>query len=770
MDDDNVHTPEDSTEESDSEVENDGDVVNYSAHFVTDTVFLTFDDAFTWADAVAINLGFILVKSSFNKQRDGRLVRYLRCDRGRRSKPRDLENAIRKDTKTKGIGCPFYIKICYEFVTNTWFIRAKDDVTGTHNHPMIAYPEGHRKISGLSPNAKQVVRDMTKSKVAPRNIMATIAEQFPADHPNIRHIYNCRNDFREEMSDGRGVVQQFLHLARQSQYVYWVMSDDEGVLQHAFMVHPVMVDILRTYPYVIGMDSTYKTNRYGMPFFEIVSVTPTNQNFLVAYVFMRNESTASYRWVLQRLRDMIGYNKEPSVFLTDRELGLCAALREVFPGTSHLLCRWHINKDVEARVTAMFKSKKIGSLDTVWARVHSHIGNQIIAIRNGLEASRSKIGQKYRQLPLSRINGKVSQHCLKVLDEETRRMRELSYQVHERCGCAMRVTHGLPCACQIHDSLAAGTGLYIRQIHPFWRTLVIGSGEHGTVPDNDSTEDAAHFRSLMDEVFDSDPAVLRNVSRIIEEELHSDHSDLREPAANHQVRGRPRHNDTRRDRSYFEHVNRQHTVRGARQTGDVNDISQSRYRHMLPGPMLPYITGWKDVIGDGNCGFRCVAEFFFGDQGRWYDARETIANEVLGYRALYERIYGLGRLEINVQRIRWDGGAVDSRHWMVAIQDLFPIATWFNAAIIILGVGQTPTCYYPCLTILPLRARRGVTAPEREFVIATVGASHFICLELAPDSPLPPVAGWWTEHHDPSVDGWDQRYEARRNMWDALIR
>ncbi|XP_021732965.1 protein FAR1-RELATED SEQUENCE 5-like [Chenopodium quinoa] len=202
---------------------------------------------------------------------------------------------------------------------------------------------------------------MTKSKVAPRNIMATIAEQFSDDHPNIRHIYNCRNDLRSEMFDGRGVVQQFLHLARQSQYLYWVMSDDDGVLQHAFMVHPVTVEIFRTYPYVIGMDSTYKTNRYGMPFFEIVGVTPTNQNFLVAYVFMRNECTTSYRWVLQRLRVLMGYNKESSVLLTDRELGLCAALREVFPGTPHLLCRWHINKDVEARVSAMFKNKKIGA-------------------------------------------------------------------------------------------------------------------------------------------------------------------------------------------------------------------------------------------------------------------------------------------------------------------------------------------------------------------------------------------------------------------------
>ncbi|XP_021732070.1 uncharacterized protein LOC110698861 [Chenopodium quinoa] len=325
-------------------------------------------------------------------------------------------------------------------------------------------------------------------------------------------------------------------------------------------------------------------------------------------------------------------------------------------------------------------------------------------------------------------------------------MRDLSYQVYERCGCALRVTHGLPCACQIHESLARETGLYSRKIHQLWKTLVIGNGNDGPAFDNDSTEDATHFRNLMDEILGSDNAVLRNVTRIIEEELHPDHDNLQEPHINRRVRGRQRNNDTRRDRSYFEHVNRRNSHSGQQQGG------------------------WKDVVGDGNCGFRCVAEFFFDDQGRWYDARETIANEVLGYPSLYERIYGLGRLQINVERIRWDGGAVDARHWMVAIQDLFPIATWFNAMVIILGVGTVPTCLYPCLTILPLRARRGVTAPQREFVIATVSASHFILLELAPDSLLPPIASWWTENHEPSVEGWDHRYVARRNMWDALTR
>uniref|UniRef100_A0A803LQV6 D-isomer specific 2-hydroxyacid dehydrogenase catalytic domain-containing protein n=1 Tax=Chenopodium quinoa TaxID=63459 RepID=A0A803LQV6_CHEQI len=96
------------------ESEEGGDGVNYSGNFFTDTFFPTFDDDVTWADGVSIKLGFILVKSSYNKTRDGRPYRYLRCDRSRRSKLRDLENAIRKDTKTKANGCPFYIKIYYD--------------------------------------------------------------------------------------------------------------------------------------------------------------------------------------------------------------------------------------------------------------------------------------------------------------------------------------------------------------------------------------------------------------------------------------------------------------------------------------------------------------------------------------------------------------------------------------------------------------------------------------------------------------------------------
>ncbi|XP_021747898.1 uncharacterized protein LOC110713760 [Chenopodium quinoa] len=334
-------------------------------------------------------------------------------------------------------------------------------------------------------------------------------------------------------------------------------------------------------------------------------------------------------------------------------------------------------------------------------------------------------------------------------------MRGLSYEVHERCGCALRITHGIPCACQIHDSMRVKKGLYCTQIHPFWQSLVIGDGVD--IPEfvDESAEEATHFRSLVDEVLASDPVTVRNVSRIIEDEMHPNHSDLEEPEVNHSTRGRPRDHSTRRNRSHFENVERnssgrrgrmsgQHSSRQNRQTesgGNGFNIEQCRYAHLLPIPILPYITGWNDVIGDGNCGFRCVAAFFMDDQEQWRLARQFMANEITGYPHSYRRIYyEEGGLDFEIQRICWSGGPCGERHWMVAFQDLYVIATLYNATVICYGIGQTPTSYYLCITVLPLRAPDNATAPTREFVIATVGGSHFILLQLDQNHMIPPIA------------------------------
>ncbi|XP_057544014.1 protein FAR1-RELATED SEQUENCE 2-like [Amaranthus tricolor] len=87
-------------------------------------------------------------------------------------------------------------------------------------------------------------------------------------------------------------------------------------------------------------------------------MTPTNHNFLVAFCLMRDEAAVSYSWVLQGLRDIFGTAQTPSVIVTDRDEGLSAAIRDVFPDVRHLLCTWHIGNDVENMVDKLCGGKK----------------------------------------------------------------------------------------------------------------------------------------------------------------------------------------------------------------------------------------------------------------------------------------------------------------------------------------------------------------------------------------------------------------------------
>ena len=59
---------------------------------------------------------------------------------------------------------------------------------------------------------------------------------------------------------------------------------------------------------------------------------------------------------LEQFRTMMVENgiPEPVSAVTDRELALMAALDELFPSTTHLLCKWHVNMNVLAKCEKWF--------------------------------------------------------------------------------------------------------------------------------------------------------------------------------------------------------------------------------------------------------------------------------------------------------------------------------------------------------------------------------------------------------------------------------
>ena len=46
-----------------------------------------------------------------------------------------------------------------------------------------------------------------------------------------------------------------------------------------------------------------------------------------------------------------------------------------------------------------------------------------------------------------------------------------------------------------------------------------------------------------------------------------------------------------------------------------------KYQSQMPPRTQYWIRGHNDIIGDGNCGFRVIAQYQYGQQERWADVR-----------------------------------------------------------------------------------------------------------------------------------------------------
>ena len=228
-----------------------------------------------------------------------------------------------------------------------------------HNHPCAQYLEGHSFVGRLTKEEHDFVEDLTKSNSRPRDILDVLKERFPDNKSSMRTIYNARQKNRIIDHAGRSQMQYLMGKLREHSYFYHHRRCEEtDNVKDLFYAHPSSIELLRAFPRVLLMDCTYKTNRYKMPLLEIVGVTSTNFTFSVACVYMEHEREDNYKWALQILRSLMDESFMPTVIITDCELALMNAIESIFPVSSHLLCRWHIGKNILAKCKNLFRTSE----------------------------------------------------------------------------------------------------------------------------------------------------------------------------------------------------------------------------------------------------------------------------------------------------------------------------------------------------------------------------------------------------------------------------
>jgi hypothetical protein len=124
------------------------------------------------------------------------------------------------------------------------------------------------------------------------------------------------------------------------------------------------VKYLNENPYIILLDCTYKTDKFGMPMLNILGVDGLDQGFIVKVVFLNAKTKEDYNWAISHLRNLFFPGVFPLVIATDCDKALIHAVKAKFPTarTKMVLCFWHVGKNVIVNCKKFFKTKEAWEL------------------------------------------------------------------------------------------------------------------------------------------------------------------------------------------------------------------------------------------------------------------------------------------------------------------------------------------------------------------------------------------------------------------------
>ena len=137
-------------------------------------------------------------------------------------------------------------------------------------------------------------------------------------------------------------------------------SDLDFRITRLFFAKTSLLKVLKLNYEVLLIDCTYKTNFYQMPLCIITGITPMNTTYYVGFAFLATERVEDYRWILQCVRRLYEALDipDPSVIITDADPAIIRAFSKECLLSSHLLCLWHLNKNVVVNCKKLFEDEK----------------------------------------------------------------------------------------------------------------------------------------------------------------------------------------------------------------------------------------------------------------------------------------------------------------------------------------------------------------------------------------------------------------------------
>ena len=111
-----------------------------------------------------------------------------------------------------------------------------------------------------------------------------------------------------------------------------------------------------------------------------------------------------------------------------------------------------------------------GNFESNWTKIHDLLELQHTSIKASFEKCKTIVQHNFKPSEFKELRGNISRNALEKILAETKRANVVGID-HKTCGCVIRRTHGLPCACEIAGYIIEGRPIPLNCVHPHWCKL-----------------------------------------------------------------------------------------------------------------------------------------------------------------------------------------------------------------------------------------------------------------------------------------------------------
>ncbi|KAL5820946.1 hypothetical protein ACOSQ3_022828 [Xanthoceras sorbifolium] len=322
-------------------------------------VFESEEAAKAFYNSYARRIGFSTrVSMSRRSRRDGAIIQrsFVCAKEGFRvDKDNPLPRLKRPRAQTR-VGCKALMVVKIQD-PGRWVVSS---FVKEHNHELVPPDKvhclrSHRHVSG---SAKSLIDTLQGAGIGPSGIMSALIKEYGG----ISNVGFTERDCRNYMRSSRqrtlgGDTQLLLDYLRSKQsqdpaFFYAVQGDEDHCLNNIFWADPKARTNYSYFGDTVTFDTTYRSNRYRLPFAPFTGVNNHGQPVLFGCALLINESEASFVWLFNTW--LVAMSGRPPVSITtDHDRVIRLAVTQVFPETRHRFCKWHIFKECQEKLSSV---------------------------------------------------------------------------------------------------------------------------------------------------------------------------------------------------------------------------------------------------------------------------------------------------------------------------------------------------------------------------------------------------------------------------------